>query len=120
MEGFDVTREEIERLIEERLSSCRVEVDSRITMVHTDMAQLRAEFHDFRVEMHSTSTRMSDNLERIADHMEKLADLPEAWANFKGFMGFMRWIKEYWFVFVIGGGLVLLSLYAVAKSFNLI
>lgn len=110
----------VSRMIDERLATCRTEVEGRLNLMHTDMAQLREEFHDFRIEMHTTTVDMSQHLSRIADHLEKLADLPEAWTNFKGFLGFMKWLKDYWFVFVLGGAAVLASLYLAAKSFGLL
>lgn len=113
----DEQKLELNLLINDHLNSCRTEVDERINLMHSDMHQLRAEFHEFRKEFTEFTAALSGPLERIATHMEQLAGLPEAWGNFKGFMGFLKWIKDYWFVFVLFGVLISGSVYLVLKEF---
>lgn len=89
-------KDEIELIVLEKMVACRAEVDMQIDHLHEDMSQLRAEVHEFRTEFTAFSNALTIPLQKIALHMEQLAGLPEAWSNFKGFMGVMRWIGNNW------------------------
>lgn len=92
---------EIEDLIETKINSCKVEVDKKVDNMHEDMSQLRREFHEFRTEFSEFADSLSEPLQQIAGHMKTLAGLPEAWSNFKGFLGVLNWIKDNLFALFI-------------------
>jgi hypothetical protein len=90
----EAQRIEIENVVATKLNSCRAEVDERVNATQKDIHQLRVEVHAFRTEFIKSSENVSAELSKIASAMERIADLPDAWANFKGFLGFVRWVKE--------------------------
>lgn len=103
---------ELEELIEARLNSCKVEVDKKVDNMHEDMTQLRKEFHEFRSEFSEFAESLSEPLQQIAGHMKTLAGLPEAWSNFRGFLGVLNWVKDnlfaLFFLIVLIAGSILL------------
>lgn len=92
---------ELEEIIEIQLNSCKVDVDRRVDNMHSDMTQLRKEFHEFRTEFSEFAESLSEPLQQIAGHMKTLAGLPEAWSNFKGFLGVLNWIKDNLFALLV-------------------
>lgn len=112
----EAQKTEINTAIDNKLNLYRREVEGRVNATQKDMQQLRIEVHGLRQDFSKSSDQISAQLKVIASSMEKLAGLPEAWQNFTGFLGFVKWTRDNMFAVAIIITLVLGSTYLLLKE----
>ena len=101
--------------LEHRVTQCKEQLDSELTIVHEAVAALNTEIHGLRSDVSTQVTEINKSLSEISITLKQLADLPEAWSNVRGFLAVNRWIKENLFLLIILGAV---AIYAI-KSFGI-
>jgi small-conductance mechanosensitive channel len=89
-------KEYLQQYVDQRMGSCRADVDKEIKSVSTDMHQLKVEVHGLRQDMHKITASvgdMSQSLREIAANVGKLSDLHDTWQKVKGFWSVMTWLR---------------------------
>lgn len=108
-------REEVDNIVDQKMHQLKDDVYYEISVVNVDLIRIREEIQEFRGEVHESLQKLSIPLNDIASSMQKMAGLPDAWSNFKGFLMFLKVMKEYWFVLLVLGGVVATTLAGIFK-----
>ena len=108
------SEEYVKKLIHNAIVDHREMVEERMNLMHSDLSNMRGELNGLRGDVHNigiATSDMRDSLKAIANSMESLADLPETWTKVKGFMAVVGWFRSNWFMFVLFGLLIFVSLH---------
>ena len=117
-------KNEVERIVSTSVNQCRAEVDERLNLMHHDMNIMHQDFVGVKSEVsdlrqtvqkiEASTSRIAISMETIAEsydeQRQKLGDLPETWGQIKSFFAVLGWFRDNWFLFVILGLLIYLTL----------
>ena len=117
-------KNEVEVMVGDRINLHKADVDARLNLMHQDMVIMHSDFVGMKGEVSAlattvqkielSTTSIAHSMETIAesyeDQRQKLGDLPETWGQIKGFFAVLGWVKGNWFLFVILGLLIYLTL----------